>query len=162
MSGTVPEHIRHFIQSHFTLTLATAEGDQPWATALYYVSDADLNLYFVSDPGTRHVREGLRIGAVAVAIQGAHQSWATIRGVQLQGRLEEVAPGDRKRVEALYFARFTDVGMLVRSPADAVQSRIAEKFGSSAFYRVAPQRLRYIDNARGFGKPEEIDLEAPG
>ena len=162
MSRTVPEHIRHFIQSHFTLTLATTDGDQPWAAALYYVSDADLNLYFVSDAATRHVREGLRTGAVAVAIHGAHQSWATIRGVQLQGRLDAVASTDRKRVEAIYFARFTDVGMLVRAPADTVQSRIAQKFGSSSFYRITPQRLRYIDNARGFGKPEEIDLAAPG
>jgi len=161
MSGLVPEHIRHFIQSHFTLTLATADGDQPWAAALYYVSDADLNLYFISDPETRHVREGLRTGTVAVAIHGAHQPWATIRGIQMQARIEAIAPGDRARVEALYFARFTDVGMLVRSPAGANESRIAEKFGSSVFYRVRPLRLHYIDNTRGFGKPEGIDLRAP-
>ncbi len=162
MSSPVPEHIRHFIQSHFTLTLATAEGDQPWAAALYYVSDADLNLYFISDPGTRHVRQGLRSGAVAVAIHGAHQPWATIRGIQIQGRLEVIAPGDRNRVEAVYFARFSDVGMLIRTPAGATQARIAEKFGSSIFYRITPQRLRYIDNARGFGKPEELDLTTAG
>jgi uncharacterized protein YhbP (UPF0306 family) len=161
MSGLVPEHTRHFIQAHFTLSLATADGDQPWVAALYYVSDGDMNLYFISDPDTRHVREGLRTGTVAVAIHGAHQPWATIRGIQMQGRLEAIAPGERERVAALYFARFTDVGMLVRSPADATQSRIAEKFGSSVFYRVTPLRLRYIDNTRGFGKPEEIGLHAP-
>ena len=162
MIRIVPEHIRHFIQSHFTLTLATTDGDQPWAAALYYVSDVDLNLYFISDPDTRHVREGLRSGTVAVAIHGAHQFWATIRGIQMQGRLEAVAPGDRPRVEALYFARFTDVGMLVRSPADATQARIAEKFRGSNFYHITPLRLRYIDNTRGFGRPEEIDLQSPG
>jgi len=162
VSRVVPEHIRHFIQSHFTLTLATADGDQPWATALYYVSDADLNLYFISDPATRHVRDGLRIGTVAVAIHGAHQFWATIRGIQMQGRLEVIAPADRPRVESLYFRRFSDVGMLVRTPADATQTRIAEKFCSSVFYRITPQRLRFIDNTRGFGKPEEIDLQVPG
>ena len=161
MRVLVPDAVRHFIQSHYTLTLATAEGDQPWASALYYVSDGDLNLYFISDPQSRHVREGLRSGAVAVAIHGAHQPWGTIRGIQIQGRLAAVAPGDRKPVKLLYFARFTDVAYMIRSPADATQSRIAEKFGSSVFYRITPLRLRYIDNSRGFGKPEEIDLHSP-
>jgi hypothetical protein len=161
VSRVVPEHIRHFIQSHFTLTLATADGDQPWAAALYYVSDADLNLYFISDPATRHVRDGLRTGKVAVAIHGAHQPWAAIRGIQIQGRLEAIVRTDRPRVEALYLGRFTDVGMLVRTPGDATQFRIAEKFASSDFYRITPLRLRYIDNTRGFGRPEEIDLHAP-
>ncbi len=161
MSGLVPEHIRHFIQAHFTLTLATADGDRPWAAALYYVSDGDMNLYFISDPETRHVREGLRSGTVAVVIHGAHQPWATIRGIQMQARVAALAPGDRARVEALYFARFTDVGMLVLAPAGAIESRIAAKFGSSVFYRITPLQLRYIDNTRGFGKPVEIDLRAP-
>lgn len=161
MSGVIPETIRHFIQSHFTLTLATANGDQPWAAALYYVSDGDQNLYFISDPAARHVRDGLRTGSVAVAIHGAHQPWATIRGIQMEARLEAIAPADREQVEKLYFARFTDVGMIVRAPGDATQSRIAEKFHSSSFYRVIPGRIRYIDNARGFGKPEEIDLQVP-
>ena len=161
MSRRVPDAIRHFIQSHFTLTLATAEGDQPWASALYYVSDGDLNLYFISDPASRHVREGLRSGAVAVAIHGAHQPWGTICGLQMQGRLAAVAPGERKFVESLYFARFTDVAFMIRLPADATQSRIAEKFGSSVFHRITPLRLRYIDNRRGFGTPEEIELQAP-
>lgn len=161
MNGLVPEHIRHFIQAHFTLTLATTDGDQPWAAALYYVSDADLHLYFISDPDTRHVREGLRTGTVAVVIHGAHQPWAAIRGIQMQARIAAIAPADRARVEALYFARFTDVGMLVHAPAGAIEARIAEKFASSAFYRITPQRLRYIDNARGFGKPVEIDLRTP-
>ena len=162
MSGVVPEAIRHFIQSHFTLTLATASGDLPWAAALYYVSDSDLNLYFISDPNARHVLDGLRSGTVAVAIHGAHQSWALIRGVQMQARLAEIGPGDRGRVEQLYLARFTDVGMIVRSPDGATQARIAEKFAGSVFYRVTPMRLRYIDNARGFGKPEEFDLTHAG
>ena len=161
MSHRVPEGIRHFIQSHFTLTLATADGDQPWAAALYYVSDGALNLYFTSDPESRHVREGLGTGRVAVAIHGAHQPWGTIRGIQMQGRLAAIAPGDRESVEAIYFARFTDVSFMIRSPADAMQMRIAEKFGSSVFYRVTPLRLRYIDNRCGFGKPEEIDLQVP-
>lgn len=158
MTAAVPDSLRYFIQSHFTLTLATAAGDTPWAAAVYYVCDDDLGLYFISDPGSRHVQEGLKSGRVAVAIHGAHQPWATISGVQLSGTLATVPQEDRARVEALYFARFTDVGMLVRAAVQAGGSRVAEKFKSSVFYRVTPRHVRHIDNTRGFGQPEEFEL----
>jgi uncharacterized protein YhbP (UPF0306 family) len=156
VSGAVPAEVRHFIQSHFTLTLATSDGASPWAAALFYVSDREFNLYFVSDPDTRHVRDGLATGRVAVAIHGAHQPWATIAGVQMEARLEQVEESDRARVEALYFDRFRDVAMAIRAPAGAGASRLAEKFRASRFYRVVPVRLRHIDNSLGFAAPREF------
>lgn len=158
MSGALPDHVRHFLQSHFTLTLATAAGAVPWAAAVYYVCDDDLNLCFISDPDARHVREGLASGQVAAAIHGAHQPWASIRGVQLAGRLEQVADSSRAGIERLYLARFTDVGLLLQAPAGDGAGTIARRFRESAFFRIAPVRLRYIDNTRGFGRPEEYEL----
>lgn len=162
MTDPVPARIRDFIQSHFTLTLATAADDLPWAAGLYYVADEDLNLYFISDPGTRHVRDALRSGCVAVTIHDADLPWTEIRGVQMEARLEPVAAAERAGVERRYLERFPDVATIIRSPADATQSRIAEKFRGSAFYRIIPGRLRYIDNTRGFGKPEQIEVSRAG
>lgn len=158
MMRALPEHVRHFLQSHFTLTLATAAGGLPWAAAVYYVCDDDLNLQFISDPAARHVREGLATGQVAVAIHGAHQPWPTIRGVQIAGRLEQVAGDARAVSERLYLARFTDLGMLLKAPAGEGANPVARKFRESMFYRIQPLRVRYIDNTRGFGKPEEYGL----
>lgn len=157
MNAALPDHVRHFLQSHFTLTLATAAGGTPWAAAVYYASDDDLGLYFISDPDSRHVRDGLATGHVAVAIHGAHQPWSTIAGVQLEGRLERVADADRSRVERLYLARFTDIAWLLRHVDDG-SAKVAAKFNASNFYRIVPLRLRLIDNTRGFGKPEEFEL----
>jgi hypothetical protein len=157
----VPADVRHFVQSHFTLTLATAAENIPWAAAVFYVSDDELNLYFVSDPATRHVREAMQSGLVAVAIHGAHQNWTAISGVQLAARLEEVPEAEREQVEILYFRRFTDVGSAVRAPGNAMEGRVAERFAKSRFYRITPLRLRFIDNARGFGKAQEIEFRVP-
>ncbi len=158
MGASSPESLRHFIRSHFTLTLATAVGSTPWAAAVYYVSDDALNLYFISDPQSRHVREGLQSGHVAVAIHGAHQPWTTLTGVQMEARIAIVPAQERESVERLFLARFSDVAWAMRHPVGPGGSRVAEKFAASCFYRITPVRARLIDNSRGFGKPEEFDL----
>jgi uncharacterized protein YhbP (UPF0306 family) len=68
--------IGDLLETHNTATLATSGADGPWAAAVFFASDADLNLYFVSDPRTRHARDLAVCPEVAAAIHADCSAWA--------------------------------------------------------------------------------------
>jgi uncharacterized protein YhbP (UPF0306 family) len=162
MAASVPDHVRRYLAEHSTLTLATTNDGRPWAAAVFYVSDDRLRLYFASDPKTRHGREGTINPNVAVTVHEHDQAWHAIRGIQIEGRLEIVSREDRGTVEELYFTRFPVVGRLVRAATTDAERLVGQRFATATLYAVAPGRLRFIDNTRGFGHKEEflIDPEA--
>jgi uncharacterized protein YhbP (UPF0306 family) len=158
----VPDTVRAYLAAHYTMTLATSLDGRPWAAAVFYACDGDLRLYFVSDPKTRHATEGTANPAVAVAIHAHDQSWQSIRGVQIEGRLAVVAPEDRSRVEGLYVARFPVIGRMVRAATSDAERLVGQRLLAATFYAVTPLRLRFIDNTRGFGHRDEFVLDTPG
>jgi uncharacterized protein YhbP (UPF0306 family) len=149
--------ILDFARAHHVLTLATAGVDGPWACALFYAADSDLNLYFISSPGTQHCR---LLGAnprVAVAIHGMEHDWKRIRGLQIDAQASMVSEADRDRVEKLYLGRFPALEPLLSGAGSADERAVAGRYAFSTFYCIAPSRIRLVDNARGFGWREEID-----
>jgi uncharacterized protein YhbP (UPF0306 family) len=150
--------ILEFLNAHHVLSLATCSADGPWAAALFYVCDADLNLYFLSDPATRHCRDIERDARVAVTVNLNHADWTEIRGLQIGARAAAVAAGEREAIEQHYLERFPDIRALVTEPRVPQAQAIAQRFTASRFYRIAPQRIRLIDNTRGFGYREELQL----
>lgn len=156
MSETLRASILGFARAQHVLTLATTGPDGPWAAALFYAADDDLQLYFISSPETRHARDLEQHSAqVAAAISNAATDWSGIRGLQIDGVAARVPPEERPRVERLYLDRFPEVEALLADPHSPDFRRIAERFASSRFYRITPRRIRLVDNARGFGYREE-------
>lgn len=153
------ERVRAFLAGHTTMVLATAGADGSWAAAVLYAvaDDAEgLGCVFVSSPESRHGRD---IGArgPAAAVNAQHESWRTIRGVQLEG--EVTALDGELRLEALLalVERFPWLSDMASS-ADEQERRIAERLTASTVYRLAPRRAVLIDNERGFGSREELEL----
>lgn len=144
--------------SHTTMTLATNGADGPWAAALFYAHDSDLNLYFISAPGTRHAADIERDPKVAVAVNAQHKDWSDIRGLQISGVAEIVPPDQRPGAVEIYLAKFPDLRPLFSAPRDEQESRIARAFAASPFYRVRPNTIRLIDNGKAFGHREEYVL----
>lgn len=156
MKKPVPEHVRRFIEAHNTLSLATGDGERPWAASVFYATDDDLNFYFISDPLTRHC---LDIGdnlAVSVTINDDFSDWNEIVGVQMTGEAKSVLQADRERVERLFLAKFPAIRDLIEAPQSDQDKIISERLKAAQFYRITPQWLRYIDNSRGFGHKEEF------
>ena len=60
------QQLLEFLRDHQVLTLAVAG---PYAAAVFYVVDDDLNLYFVTDPTTRHGMALTQDGRVAGTVQ---------------------------------------------------------------------------------------------
>lgn len=158
-SAGLPETVRAYLTSHTTMTLATALDGQPWAAAVFYVCDEQSRLYFVSDPRTRHALQGTANPNVAATIHEHDQSWQTIQGVQIEGRLGVVPPEDRARIEALYIDRFPFIGRLVRAATSDIERLVGQRLMAATFYVLRPGRVRFIDNARRFGHKDEYVID---
>lgn len=93
MSGTdYRDLVEGVIEDNSYLTLATTDGDEPWAAPVEYIRDESGTFYFFSPAGTRHARHIQENETVGVAIFGPEQPEYTpdisesLNGVQIRGR----------------------------------------------------------------------------
>ncbi|MFC1689857.1 pyridoxamine 5'-phosphate oxidase family protein [Pseudomonadota bacterium] len=66
---------------HTTLSLATCHDGRPWSTDLFYASDDDCRLYFISSVTTRHSKYIAANPRVSVSISRQCDDWKDIRGL---------------------------------------------------------------------------------
>ena len=158
MSDETRQTIRQLLEGHNTLTLATTDGESPWATAVFFASDAELNLYFVSDRRTRHGCNLAANGQAAGAVSSACAAWNEIRGLQLEGQVTVLEGLARLSALKIYLAKFPDVSSLLERPQDKSEETIATRLREAKIYKLSPARIRLIDNSLGFGYKEEIIL----
>ena len=147
-TAKLQEKITEFLAKRSTMTLATvnAEG-QPQAAALFFATEDDGSLVFVSSPKSRHGANITLNGRAAVAIHGETWDWKEIAGVQMEGEVHRIPPGmGRERAWEVYKAKFPFV------------IEFALEVMRSEFYRFVPKWVRLIDNSVRFGYKEEIIL----
>ena len=150
--------IRDFLESQSTLTLATCGPAGPWATAVFFASDVDLNLYFVSDPRTRHGRDLMATERAAAAVHPDCDAWDEIKGVQLEGAVATLDDDARDAALTRYLAKFPQVRRLYEQPRDNDETVIGARLRQATLFRLMPERIRLIDNSRGFGFKGELLL----
>jgi hypothetical protein len=150
--SSLGDTVLNFLQAHHVMTLATDGPQGLWAAAVFYVNDG-FTLTFLSSPASRHSQNIEATGRVAATIQEETHDWRAIQGVQLEGKAERL--GGEEQVSALlrYGQKFPLVGNLAAAPAEIVKamSRIA-------WYKITPERLYFVDNSRGFGHRDEVQL----
>jgi len=142
--------LRDFLSGQSTLALATAglSDGRPQVVPLFFASDDALNLYWVSDPDSRHSRNIEDWDDVAAAIYVQTWDWTGIKGVQIEGTATPVTGDEeRQRALALYSAKFP-----------FVDDRFGDVIANSVIYVLRPRWLRWIDNERGFGYQQEFIL----
>jgi len=138
--------VKQFLGEQSTLVLATRgkEGN-PQTAPLFYVSNQDLKLYFLSKPDSDHAKNIFKDPNVAVSIFFETANWQEIRGLQLEGTAAMIISTDeRKAAMALFSSKFPFV------------VDMAARVSSSEWYGVSPNWLRWIDNRRRFGERREI------
>lgn len=148
---TLKPQLSQFLVDHNVINLATTGEDGPWASAVFYVYSAG-SFYFLSSPHTRHCRNLALDNRVAATIQDEVEQWQKIKGVQLQGNVNRVAEDQTASVIRLYSERFPVTG------ADA-PPEIAQALDKVHWFQLTPTRILLIDNARGLGHRDEIDLD---
>lgn len=151
--GELKREILAYMESHNTVTLATAAGDAPWAATVFYAS-RDLRLYFFSAPDSRHCQNLAANPRVAGTIQEDYHDWRKIKGIQLEGRVAPVeSPVEKAKALAAYATKYPEAMQVFANPASGA---LYQAFLKVKFYRVAPERIFFIDNERGFGKRREL------
>jgi hypothetical protein len=146
------EQIAALLRAETTVALATTgEGGEPCVAPLFYINDAELNLYWLSSPSSLHSLNLSRTPRASAAVYRNAGKWKEIRGVQMRGAVSTVTePERREALVRTYCARF-QLGRVFRL---AVRR--------SAFYTIQPEFLRFIDNTRGFGCKFELTRSPQG
>ena len=151
--------IRQMLEAHNTISLATCSDGKPWAASLFFASDRELNLYFVSDYRTHHARD-IGAGADAVATVNTDcAEWSGVKGLQISGFVEIVDGLERMNALRHYLLKFADVKALFEAPKDKDEETIAQRLKAANMYRFKPRWIRLIDNSKWFGYKLEIDFK---
>lgn len=145
--------LQAFLSAQSTLALATAGADdgRPQVAPLFFASDEAFNLYWISDPDSRHSRNIAGWNDAAAAIYAQTWDWTGIKGVQIEGDAMPVVDAEeRTRALALYTAKFP-----------FTRTRFADLIAQSTLYVLRPRWLRWLDNERHFGYKQEFSFPFP-
>lgn len=149
MSEAARQRALAYLAGHQVMTLATVGEDGVWAAAVFYVNDG-FDLIYLSASRTRHGRNTAVNPRVAATIQEDYAGWKEIKGIQCEGEVAALDGAPRRAAMALYREKFPFLG---RAPL-----AIQEALKRVNWYRLRPDRLYFVDNSRGFGHRDEIQL----
>lgn len=157
------ERIAAFLRARHTASLATvgppgsAEAGMPHAASVFYATDERLRLIFLSKPTSRHGRDIVAGGQVALTVAGEYDDWRDIQGVQLWGTATVLSGTSRAGAMGTYVARFPFVRAVLTDP------RLALRLAQVEVFRVTLTRAAMTDNRRGlFGQEVLENLWAGG
>jgi uncharacterized protein YhbP (UPF0306 family) len=153
------KEISEHMKARNVMTLATSTHSKDlWTSTVYYGIDDDLNLYFSSNPKTKHAQQIQETGNVAFAISDSDQTISTKnkQGVYGQGtctmltNIKDITKG---------LKHWNDAHKL---KVDTIPlSDFIEKVTQSKIYKVTPTKLKMFGSTSG-EKEIEITLQKKG
>jgi uncharacterized protein YhbP (UPF0306 family) len=153
MNAETATRITAFLDAHHVVSLATCGPDGPHAATVFYVRDG-LALLWVSDPNSRHSAELAADARVAATVAPDYFEFDNILGVQISGRAHAITDAsERANAERLLQTRYSSLKRLSEGPP-----ALREAYERAEFYRLEPTRLVLIDNSRGFGHKDTLEL----
>ena len=140
--------IREFLETQSTLALATVNADgHPESAPVFYVSDDQFNLYWLS---TTQVAHSINLSAhqqVSGSICPTTWQWEDIAGLQIKGEAEAITDERiREQILLIYLRKF--------QLPPSFDSLIA----GSTLYVLRPSWMRWVNNSVEFGFKAELDL----
>ena len=147
------QRISDFLAAHHVMSLATLGAGGPHATSLFYACEG-LTLIWLSQPDSQHSQDIEACSNVAATVAPDYTDFAEIRGVQMAGAAHRiVATDERIRCLAQLKLRYSFLGQLATGP-----SKLQQAYAQADVYRLQPTRIALIDNTRGFGHKEVLDI----
>jgi hypothetical protein len=143
-----------FLGEYNVMSLATRDaGGAPHAANLMFANDGFI-LYWLSDQNSRHSRHIEAAPQVAATIAPDYADFKDIKGLQIAGTAERVAgPLPSAHGVKLLAARYHFLGQFLEGP-----SGLMRRMAKAALYRLDPLTVTLVDNAKGFGHKETIEL----
>lgn len=133
------------------MTLATACSGGVWSAPVYYLFQSG-SFFFLSDPGSRHIRTGLEKSCSASIFEDSDDP-AGIRGVQMAGsvtRVENLVTAVRV---CLDYGRKFRIPVETSDPVGFFLTRYHARL-----YRFQPQEAAYMDNRIRFGFRKDVEF----
>lgn len=144
-------HIKQFLNDHFQMVIATV-GEHPWIATVYYTTDSEMNLYFLSDPTTIHCHQIAENPAVAVSIADAPQAPAGDKvGLSIYGEAEQVS-GKNRIIHALNLWK-NSLG--VTSEKYSYEGML-QKAITGRMYKITPKKMKFFNT--NLYEEEEVPL----
>ena len=119
---------------------------------MFYASDG-CSLIFLSSPASRHCLNLAQDARCAATIQEDYRDWTQIKGIQLEGRVSQLAGEEERLAQQLYGEKFPIVRALASLPP-----AIAKALEQVRWFRLVTEHIYFIDNSKGFGHRDEIAL----
>ena len=146
--------IAAFLDGHRVMSLATSGPNGPHAANLFYARDG-FSLLWISGPASEHSLHLQQRARVAATIAADCLDYADIKGLQIHGEAWRiVAPEACSHARSRLEARFAFLRQIGNGPV-----ALRQAYANAEFYCLRPKRIVFIDNTRGFGFKEAIDLK---
>lgn len=156
MSADLAGRILWFLDAHHVMSLATAGPDGPHATNLFFARDG-YALLWLSDPRSRHSVDIDTHPQVAATIAPDYCDFPEIKGLQIRGHARRVTnEAERAMAKHCLEARYRFLKTAAKGPL-----QLREAYDSADFYALEPVQIILIDNSRGLGFKETLELEQP-
>ena len=147
------QEVLDYIKKRNVMTLATQGSQGLWAAAVFYVNDR-FTFYFLSAESTRHAVNMRDASHVSATIQLDYDNWQDIKGVQMEGNVELLDGLEKASAITRYGVKFPVIASALKTPTE-----IKKAMARVSWYKLVPERLYLINNARGLGHRDEIKLD---
>jgi len=138
------------LRENVLCSMSTVAGRRAHINTAYFCYSRDLEIFFLSDPGSLHCRTLARNPSMAMTVFRSNQTWGEPdRGVQLFGRCHQAEGGVADRAARLYGDRFPMYAKILTGTTAAARNQ-ARLLRSFRFYRFLPSRVKILDE-RVFG-----------
>ncbi len=88
------------------MQVATVRDNQPWIASVYFATDINLNLYWISRAGRRHSQDIAQNSKVGGAICLPHNYGQKVRGLQFEGTARQLTEKDAEQGFMIFRQRF--------------------------------------------------------
>ena len=145
-------HLEACLKSTEYCCLGTVDLQGTWSNPVYFSWDREKNLYFISQPSSRHLQNLVRDSRLSVAIYSTNQStFGDVIGIQLEGHAEILAEAqDIERAYQSYYGR--------RYPETGISEDHSQKeyldHPAWQFVRITPKQIFYF-NTEIFGEARQ-------
>jgi len=145
------------LKEHHTVTISTRDEASVWSATVFYVSDSNLNLFFLSADKSKHIQHIKMIPEVSATVYKDQKDWEKIKGIQMSGIVEEIKGQDREDAISQYLVKYRYLNRVINEPLNQDEEKIGSQFSSIPFFKLEPTFIRIIDNEVAFGYKEQIE-----
>ena len=130
--------IEDYLKEAKLMQLATSVDHQPWVCNVWFATDSNLNIYWISSTTRRHSHEVIINKKVAGAVALPQTPADTARGVQFQGTAEILTKKlDIAKATLLFSKKIFSKALIIRFMKD--------RSTPHRFYRIKPTQFVLFD-----------------